>query len=240
MNALYSTLRSGRNLISAGHYNHWDSTPIPERRLVLPSPLGPDAPWSPVGYAAYRVLASRDPRASSLCRSSWDVLAPTGLPEQWDAQGGVPEGMSVRGLLLLAACQSPLLLSSEGPGQGSLLGRLWTANFREDHQADRMALVNAALSTAQLLWQAPRFTDRQKHHLGWALTDRLLKDVLPASDHWAGALALARHWPQGNTWDAIWGKQATPLLVSARRETRANVVCETAEPLGVARRRCRP
>lgn len=206
--------------------SYWHEKDIPDRRRVMPSPVGGQVPWSPAGYGAWRVVSTRSQTAASLRSDSWKAIAPEGPPAEWVNQGAVPEGWSVRGLLLLAACQCPFLMESDGPGQGSLVNRLWTTDFAlglDASQPDRLALVNDALTTATHLWNAPRFTAHQKACLGDALLNRL-HIFLPNHEHFDTNKRLAQVWPVGSNWDAQWEYHAKrrPELYAARRAVAAS------------------
>lgn len=199
----------------------WHSD-VPNLRVDLPSPLGGTASWSPLGYAAWRIVAKRDHIGKALSPKIFDGIQPSGLPETWDEQGGVPAGMSVRGLVLLAACQAPDLL--HGPDGEAWSRRLWTAAAQAPNgvQAEQQRVVDLALASAACLWSAPRFTSLQRETLGLSLIHQLKKFVPDRQEGWV-AHRLAEHWPQGSRWDRLWKDhtRSSPVFQASRREVLA-------------------
>lgn len=216
---LFRCLASGRQP-SLLDYN---ADTIDAVRETLPSPMGGSHAWSAIGYAAWRVLSRRT--GEGVLRGSFvGCLLPDGAPSDWVNHDGVPAGWSLRGLLLLAACQNPNLFDSNGPGQGSTVNRLWTSDLTASIQADRRALIDEALTTACHLWSAPRFTVRQRESLARAVTQQLLR-WCDNDDVWV-AQRLAASWPTGATWDRLWDNlaQGYPVLQAQGRACKAQAL----------------
>lgn len=210
---------------------------VPDLRVELPSPLGGTASWGPLGYAAWRIVAKRDHIGKALSPEIFDGIQPPGPPETWDDQGGAPEGMSVRGLVVLAACQAPDLL--HGPDGEAWSRRLWTADPQALNgiQAEQQRVVDLALASAACLWSAPRFTSLQCEMLGLNLICQLKKFVPDRQEGWV-AHRLAEHWPQGDRWDQIWKDhtRSHPVFQASRREVLARRGFNVATGLTASRR----